>query len=72
MDSPRPQSSPSGLHLIYFYTLKSESSSNDGGRYLRNGLRTLEFEEARNEMPFVAQAQTPVCIDYNLISLPYV
>jgi len=73
MDSPRPQSSPSGLQLIYFYTLKSESSSNDGGRYLRNGIRTLGFEEeARNEMQFVVQAQTPVRIDYNLISLPYV
>ena len=43
------------------------------GRYLRNGFRTLGFdEEARNEMPFVAQAPTPVSIDYGLVSLPCV
>jgi len=29
-------------------------------------------EEARNEIPFAVRAQTPVRIDYNLISLPYV
>ena len=35
--------------------------------------RTLGFEEeARNEIPFAVQAQTPVRIDYNLISLPCV
>jgi len=72
-DNATGNSSVSPQHRPILFSIQVRNFSNDGGRYLKNGYRRLGFEEeARNEMPFVAQAQTPVRIDYNLISLLHV